>query len=38
LHGLAGVLAAKNWGSTRSVIAGDVLDALGNTFWLLESD
>lgn len=38
LHGLAGVQAAKNWGSTRSVMAGDVLDALGHTFWLLEDD
>lgn len=38
LHGLAGVQAAKNWGSSRSVVASDVLDALGHTFWLLESD
>ncbi|HEX2908404.1 MAG TPA: NAD(P)H-hydrate dehydratase [Phototrophicaceae bacterium] len=38
LHGLAGMQAATGWGSTRSVVAGDVLEALGGTFWLLEAD
>lgn len=38
LHGLAGLQAAKNWGSTRPVMAGDVLETLGHTFWLLEGD
>ncbi len=38
LHGLAGLQAARELGSTRSVMAGDVLDALGHTFWLLEQN
>lgn len=38
LHGLAGLQAARELGSTRSVTAGDVLDALGHTFWLLEQN
>ena len=36
LHGLAGVIAAEQHGSTRSVIAGDVIQALGAAFNRLE--
>jgi NAD(P)H-hydrate epimerase len=32
LHGLAGMLAARRIGSSRSVIAGDVLTALPEAF------
>ncbi len=36
LHGLAGELAAQRIGSERSVIAGDVIDALGAAFQRIE--
>ncbi|NWG17440.1 MAG: NAD(P)H-hydrate dehydratase [Chloroflexi bacterium] len=36
LHGLAGEITARQQGNTRSVVAGDVLWALGETFRLLE--
>ena len=32
IHALAGAIATRNIGSSRSVIAGDVLDALGQAF------
>ncbi len=37
LHGLAGELAAQQIGSERSVIAGDVVEALASAFRLLEA-
>ena len=37
LHGLAGTIAAEQVGSSRSVIAGDVLAALGEAFRRLEA-
>lgn len=37
LHGLAGLNAARRQGSTRSVVAGDVLQTLGETFQMLEN-
>jgi len=37
LHGLAGMLAAKKQGNTRSVIAGDVVAALADALTLLDS-
>lgn len=36
IHASAGVIAAQNAGSSRSVIAGDVLSALGSSFAALE--
>ena len=36
LHGLAGITAARRTGSTRSVIAGDVSEALGEAFQQIE--
>ncbi len=36
LHGLAGIAAARRTGSTRSVIAGDVSEALGGAFQQIE--
>lgn len=36
IHGLAGTLAGKRVGNTRSVIAGDVLDSLPEAISLLE--
>ncbi len=36
VHGSAGIIAAEAVGSSRSVIAGDVLPALGNAFAELE--
>jgi NAD(P)H-hydrate epimerase len=36
LHGLAGQLAAEQVGSTRSVLASDVIDALGQGFRVLD--
>jgi len=35
LHGLAGLQAAAKQGNTRSVIAGDVLEAIGEAFRLI---
>jgi ADP-dependent NAD(P)H-hydrate dehydratase / NAD(P)H-hydrate epimerase len=37
IHGLAGTLAGKNLGITRSVIAGDVLEAIAEAVSLLEN-
>ena len=37
VHGSAGVIAAKSLGSSRSVIAGDVLSAMGRAFAALEA-
>ncbi|MBL8163679.1 MAG: NAD(P)H-hydrate dehydratase [Anaerolineae bacterium] len=37
LHGLAGEQAARRQGTTRSVIASDVLDAVGDAFALLQA-
>ena len=37
LHASAGIIAAKNVGSGRSVVASDVLSAVGNAFAALES-
>lgn len=36
VHALAGTIAAQEVGSSRSVIAGDVLDALGKAFGSIE--
>ena len=36
VHGSAGTIAAEAVGSSRSVIAGDILPALGNAFAVLE--
>ena len=36
VHAAAGVIAAERIGSSRSVIAGDVLNALGDAFQSLE--
>lgn len=37
VHGLAGTIAAASIGSSRSVVAGDVLSAIGRAFARLES-
>jgi len=36
-HGLAGILAAKKLGTTRSVIAGDVVDAIAEALSIIEN-
>ena len=38
VHGLAGEIATRHQGSPRSVIAGDVLNAIGEAFMMIDFD